>query len=525
MEFNSLLWLKDSKKQKINPSVIKDLGLDTIYEKLIGISEHNETIIYELCMDPDTLIYRQGLLSNFMDTPNLLSDLVMNLEGFLELKPRLSGDYKSPTHFYTLINLVIVVEASIKCLEDLNQTLLYHKLTATGLLQLKEGVSDMLVQPSFKKMKKDLKDIRHILSEINSVEVSINMDPGMRPTDAQVTEVNENSYHFPKAFRKVADALGMDREFQGKYMKSYVPVFGLGRLDWDLLDELEHAFKQHRTALKQFLTAYQTIEIKPFLNLLRELTFYQASYAMLIQLKEFQLPLSVPDLLEPDQRIMELEGLYNVNTAFDKQGQGLVLNDLTMNEAGRIFILTGANMGGKTTVTQAVGQIQVFAQLGLLVPANKARLSLVDHIFTHFPVLEKDTVNLGRLGKECQMFSEVYKQTTPQSLLLLNEPFTGTSYLESLKIAEEAVRAVKYRRTRMIINTHLHELPKSTRDYNVEMENDTNIISLVVGKESCHTSFRVEIGEPLGQSYAQDIALKHGVTFEQLTKRLGGFPI
>ncbi len=522
MEFNSLLWLKDSKKQKINPSVIKDLGLETIYEKLIQLSEHNEGIIYELCMDKATIVYRQGMVSDFQKQPGLLNDLLKNLEGFLELKPRLTREQKNPSHFYSLIHLVVLLEASIKCLEALNQTLMYYEMTSEGLCHLKEVIESAIEDPSFKQMKKDLKDMRFILNEIKSVEMSINMNAGMRPTDAQVTEVNDFKYRFPKAFRRVSDVLHMDKAFLGRYMKGYVPVFGLNSLDWDLLDEMVHAFKKHKATLKQFVTTYQTLDVDPFLTLLRELTFYGANQEMMRQLIGYKLPLCVPELLQPESRTMDLRGFYNVNTANDKRGKDLVLNDLVMNDEGRIFILTGANMGGKTTITQAVGQMQLFAQLGFLVPAQRAQLSLVDGVFTHFPVLEKDTVSLGRLGKECQMFSEIYAQITDQSLLLLNEPFTGTSYLESLKIAQEAVKAVKYRRTRMIINTHLHELARDTKNYNEALENDTTVVSLVVGQDNDKTSFKIGISEPLGRSYAREIAEKHGVTFTQLTKRMGG---
>ncbi|MBC7960063.1 MAG: hypothetical protein H7X94_09370 [Vallitaleaceae bacterium] len=522
MLFNSLLWLEDSKKQKINPQVIKDLGLDTVYNKLIAMSEENEALVYELCLDEETIVYRQNLLSDFTNDPELLKDLVRNLEGFAQLKPRMAQFKANTTTFYSLIHLVILLEASVKCLETLHQTLHYHQFSSSGMLQLRELVSNMVEATAFLQMKKDLKEIRFILREIKSVEMSVNMTPGLRPTDVQVTDVNEYSYRFPKAFRKVSDALEQNKEFFGKYMKSYEPIFGLGIMDWDIMDELEHAFRKHKTSLRNFVNTYERTDIAPFLTLLKELTFYSASYDLMNALRLLNCPLCPPKLLKTEARTFQVKDFYNVHTAFDIEGEGLVYNDLTMDEEARILILTGANMGGKTTVTQAIGQIQLFTQLGLWVSAREATLSLVDNIFTHFPVLEKETLDLGRLGKECQMFSELFHQTTPFSMILLNEPFTGTSYLESLKIAEEAVRAVKHRRARMLVNTHLHELAQTTRGYNETLENDTTIVSIVVGREQDCASFKIAPGEPLGKSYAQDIARKYGVTFEQLTKRLGG---
>lgn len=301
-------------------------------------------------------------------------------------------------------------------------------------------------------------------------------------------------------------------------------MFKLDYVDWDILDELSYAFKSYKEVFNRFVKKYQKIDIKPYITLLEELTFYQASYELSHQLQRLGLPQCFPKLLNANERVMNLKNFYNVNTAYEKMNvidvypnKSVILNDLTMNKDARIFILTGANRGGKTTVTQAVGQIQIFAQLGLFVPAEQASISLADNIFTHFSIKERDTVDLGRLGKECEMFSTIFHQSSEKSLLLLNESFSGTSHLESLKIAEEAVMAAKYKRLRMIYNTHLHELAATACNYNDIFNNDTHISSLVIGSEKDRLSYKIHVGEPLGRSYARDEAYKYGITYEQLT--------
>lgn len=522
--FDSLLWLRSSKIRDMNKEVIEDLNLSGIYKQLIRMSEGHNALIYKLCMDVETIEYRQEILHDFMVEPNFIRDLEMNLRGFYDLQSKNSEVTETLSNFYYLVDLVITVDTSIRCVEDLLQTLRYYKPKSKGLKRLKDNLSQIIEAPEYQEMNRDLKNIKHIFSKVRGLEVSINVSPVMRAYEAQVTDIVDYPYRFPKAFRKIASSSHEDRSFQGNYLKGYNPLFSLGKVHLDLMDEMEYGLREHKEVLLTFLERYKRLDTAPYVNLLEEITFYKASYDLLMQLQEQGLPLCRPRIVNSKERVMVLEDCYNLVLAVhDEHSMGheeIIYNDMRMNKDGRIIILTGANRGGKTTITQAVGQIQIFAQLGLLVPAREATLSLVDGIYTHFPVLEKETVNLGRFGKECEGFNQIFRKATMESLLLLNESFSGTSYLESLKIAEEVVKAVKYKRIRMIYNTHLHELANHVGLLNEELANDTPIISLITGYRDGNNTYKVQAGKPLGVSHGIEIARKHKVTYDQLLERL-----
>lgn len=525
MVFNSLLWLPDSIKQKIDARVTVDLGLHTIYQNLMAIMGQDDFIINELCMDDKTIRYRQGILKEFMNTPGLLSDLIEGLKSVLDINSRLNSGQADGSQFYQLINLVIQVETIIECLETLKKIFNNYEVKSKGLNRLKELAKEKINMDNFRDMKRDLDDIKLILRKIKSAEICANISVEMLPLDVQITEINEDSYSIPEVFSSISKECRSVQTFLGKTITEYKPVFELEYMAWDILDDLALAFKPHKDKFAKFIQTYQYLEIKPYQVLFEELTFYQGSVDFSNQLRRQGLPQCMPNLLATIERRLELKNFYNINTAYEKINNGqqlkgdnqVVLNDLTMDKEARIFILTGANRGGKTTLTQAVGQIQVLAQLGLYIPASEAKISIVDSIYTHFSVKENDTVDLGRLGKECQMFSDIFQRATEKSLLLLNESFSGTSHLESLKIAEEAVMATKYKRIRMVFNTHLHDLAMNTNKYNEAFHNDTRIVSLVIGNAFERHSYKVHIGEPLGKSFARDVAESYGVTYEQLT--------
>lgn len=531
MGFSSLIWLDSSVTCSLSKEAIKDLELVQVYKQLIEDSGMNHSIIEKLCLDEQTICYRQAILGDFMNAPKMLAEMMETLIGFKDIKYRNQRQEKKDYNLYELIHLMVTVELSMNATIAIYDILKSYPIKSTGLIELLKKVEANIEETLFLEMKKDLKEIRHILDEVKSVELSINMNTGMRPVEAQVTGFNQVKYRFPKAFRHVTDVLENEETFFEQKFKVYNPIFGVGQLDWDLLEEVEYSLKKHKKILYTFVNKYEKIDIKPYLVLLDEMTFYQASSKLFGIIREVGSPLCIPQMIPMERRELLIEQGYNLKLVIKGQKDGInginqkkmtaesiICNDFSMNKDGNVFILTGANRGGKTTFTQAIGQIQVLAQLGLYVPAKSAVISPIDGIYTHFPVQENETVDLGKFGKECQMFSEQFHQATSNSLLLLNESFAGTSHLESLRISEEIVRAVHSKGIRMLFNTHLHELPRLCDEINQSEPNDFPLVSIVTGTEGDERSFVISKGDSFGMSYAREIAKKYGVTFEQLLK-------
>ena len=125
-------------------------------------------------------------------------------------------------------------------------------------------------------------------------------------------------------------------------------------------------------------------------------------------------------------------------------------------------------------------------------------------------------MDLGRLGEECVRFRDIYSACTKDSLLLLNETFSTTSFEEGFFIARDSVKAIAQKHTRTNYNTHMHKLAAEADEIN-QTAGAAKVSSLIVKSENGQRSFKVEVGLPEGMSYARDIAEKYGVTFELLT--------
>ena len=127
-------------------------------------------------------------------------------------------------------------------------------------------------------------------------------------------------------------------------------------------------------------------------------------------------------------------------------------------------------------------------------------------------------MDLGRLGEECVRFKELYTAATGDSLMLLNETFSTTSFEEGYYIASDSVKAILKKGIRTIYNTHMHKLAK---ELDTEINTGTaagRAVSLVAETKDGKNSFRVRIAPPEGKSFAREIAVKYGVTYEALTK-------
>ena len=167
-----------------------------------------------------------------------------------------------------------------------------------------------------------------------------------------------------------------------------------------------------------------------------------------------------------------------------------------------------------------MGLLYVLAQGGIFVPAGRFEFRPVDDIFTHYPADEDKTLDYGRLGEECKRFRELFAQCSPDSLLLLNETFSTTSFEEGFFIAKDAVRAILKKGTRCIYNTHMHKLAADLESLNAESAAEGAEVkaeSLVALSDGGQRSFKVKVAPPQGMSYARDIAEKYGVTYEMLT--------
>ena len=150
-----------------------------------------------------------------------------------------------------------------------------------------------------------------------------------------------------------------------------------------------------------------------------------------------------------------------VESALTASGERFVANDLSMSASDRLWLITGPNMGGKSTFLRQTALIAVLAQAGSFVPAARARIGLVDRLFSR--VGASDNLARGRSTFMVEMVetAAILAQATPQSLVILDEIGRGTSTYDGLAIAWAVVEAMHDQlQCRTLFATHYHELTR-----------------------------------------------------------------
>tara|TARA_B100002051_G_scaffold36379_1_gene30069 strand:- start:6027 stop:8648 length:2622 start_codon:yes stop_codon:yes gene_type:complete len=142
------------------------------------------------------------------------------------------------------------------------------------------------------------------------------------------------------------------------------------------------------------------------------------------------------------------------------EGDGrFVPNDISFDKRRKFLLLTGPNMGGKSTYLRQTALITILAQAGSFVPAEKARIGIVDRVFTR--VGAHDDLRRGRSTFMMEMIevAHILRRATPRSLILLDEVGRGTSTFDGLAIAWSVTEDISTRvAARTLFATHYHQL-------------------------------------------------------------------
>lgn len=557
MENFSLLHPQNSKAvyRTLTKEAINDLSIDFICEALTKEPYEINSIkqlLINITDDEEVIKYRVDVFDDFLKYPKLredLSALLVKLNDLREIE-RFQKDSEASS-LWQLVNRLREMGGYVDCITQIKNTLEEIDVKSEGLLQLKESVQKIYNDSGFPDLKKDIEDTLAKAQKLKSITLGVNLDDLLRPKTVGVISLNDKEFTDSGILKRFMKFANKESELHhGNDVSGFISFhpanpattkLGMGKMvtgaqqdvnqvfsaDLTGADPLSDALKKvvtdilRRTVtdIKSMLNKYININGYSFVSLMPEIIFYIRFAELCDKIKQKNIPLCKAKINPKGERSCFAKDIYNIKLAI-KAVQGdeidIVTNEFSFDDDKRIYILTGPNRGGKTTITQAVGLAFLLAQNGIYVPASSMELSPCDNIFTHFPADENDTVDLGRLGEESKRLSEIFDSASEYSLLLLNESLATTNVAEGLYIAKDVVKAMRYLGTRAVFNTHMHDLARNLDEVNTLVEGKSRVESMVTGVENGQRSFKVFIAPPQGVSYAKDIAEKYGVTFDKI---------
>lgn len=539
----------------LTKEAINDLSIDFLCEALTkDVYERNsiKQLLINITDDEEVIKYRCDVFDDFLRFPQLRADLSALLEKLNDLREieRFQKDTEASS-MWQLVNRLREMGGYVECITQIKTTLESIDIKSEGLLNLKSKVQAVYNDSGFPDLKKDIEETLAKARKLKSITLGVNLDELLRPKTVGVISLNDKEFTDSGILKRFMKFANHESELHhGNDVSGFVSFhpanpstasFGFGKIVMGPQGDVNQVFRSEVTGadplsealkkvvtdilrrtvidIKSMLNKYVSIDGYSFISLMPEIIFYIRFAELCDKIKEKNLPLCKAQVMSKDERNCFISDIYNIKLAIkavNGEEIDIVTNEFVFDDEKRIYILTGPNRGGKTTVTQAVGFAFLLAQNGIYVPASSMKFSPCDNIFTHFPADENDTVDLGRLGEESKRLSEIFSDATRYSLILLNESLATTNVAEGLYIAKDVVKAMRYLGVRSVFNTHMHDLARNLDEANSGVEGESMIASMVTGVENGRRSFKVFIAPPQGVSYARDIAEKYGVTFDKI---------
>ena len=546
---------------KIEDDAFHDLGLDVITKEVSSEPREQSiiaNILSHLSEDPDVTNYRQDVFDDLKNLPDI-REKISELFEKIEFNKQYGVIRKSKDEvegLWFLMHRLNQYRDYITCVDALKECLGDERIKSQGLKDYRSYIDEVYADAHFNELKKDLEKLTKETSEIQSVTIGMNLNSRLEATSMGIVSVNNKPFKKSNIVSNFADGISGDKikegnewngdmhyrvvEKQGgqsftgvmtEMIKATNPLVrsassstttsiasgdGIANSPAQFDTVLNRMLDVMAKSLRRTLDKYSEMALSEVADVIPEFIYYIRFIDFLSKIESKGFKLTKPKAVPKGDVNMQAKGFYNFKLAMNLlTPKDLVVNDLDFDNDHTIYILTGANRGGKTTATQGIGLLYALAQGGVYVPADSFVFAPADCIYTHFPADEDQTMDLGRLGEECIRFKEIFEKAKDTSLILMNETFSTTSFEEGYYIACDSIKALLTKGARTIYNTHMHKLGIDAEDFSKDFKKKAS--SLIVKSDGGKRSFKLAIAPPEGSSYAADIAKKYGVTYEMLT--------
>jgi DNA mismatch repair protein MutS len=261
-------------------------------------------------------------------------------------------------------------------------------------------------------------------------------------------EVSKANLHLvPQDYERKQTLVGAERfttpelkEYEAKILDAQEKIIEIERR---LFTELRTAIAAEAKRIRQTALALAEVDVL-------------ASLAHIAALRNY----CRPQFVEAVGELEIMEGRHPVIELQEMSSERFVPNDLYLNGTNHnILLLTGPNMGGKSTYLRQTALIVILAQMGSFVPARSAKLSVVDRVFTRIGASDNLARGRSTFMVEMTETAAILHTATARSLILLDEVGRGTATYDGLAIAWAAVEYLHARvRAKTLFATHYFEL-------------------------------------------------------------------
>ena len=530
-----------AKLYELPQGYVRNLELEKLASILSPYNNHYTVNLFnELCDDPDIINYRLDIIADFMAVPKLGTTVRKIIDVMVENDRKNVYNLNDPDSFDKLDDAITAFDGYIQCMDIMHEFWERYssQLHSDGIKRMFAFFEEQFYDKHFVKLREELAELKEEISKgIRSVTVAVNLDDRMVPISAGIVEYSHEPYVIkPSLFDRIiyhGAYFGENtvKKLHTKFVASEsVRDRIVNTADESLFKELSYLTDKYVDMIDDVLKQYQRIGFKDMYNINYQLEFYLGAVNLIELAKSAGLSMCRPKLLPKSERKSVMKGLYDMIYFSEcrlwnlraKEKKTVVTNDIAFDDKSRMYILTGANNGGKTTFVRAIGICQLMAQTGLYVPCESCEISLADFIYTHFPKEEQTGIDASKFTTEIKEFKTISDTITPSSLLLMNESIQSTTPNECIEVSKELLKRFCMIGVRGILATHIVDLAELIDDINAEPDIASKIDSLVVTVEEATGKrlYKIERGVPAMTGYASHILQQFGINADEIKERL-----
>ena len=463
----------------------------TTREELLSILR-NMTDLERIC----TKIFYKG--ANPKDIIRLHESLILlpDIQNILQTQ---AGDkFSKNALFSEIFNHVTALPEVVTIIEE--------TLNQDAPSNLQDG---SIIKPGFNA---ELDDLRHIIHDSKSVLTEFE-----EKEQDRVNKVAQSS-HVKESKLKVDYTRG-----HGYYIeiKSSAPVPDDYSIARSLKDRTRYTTPELLNLANKLLSAEEdikTLEIKlykdllirlnPYVSIIQEISTFIGQLDVLLTFAHISNGNNYVRPVISENQIIEIQnGRHPVIEKILSLGE-FVPNDTHLNSKDhQLLIISGANMGGKSTYLRQVALITILAQMGCFIPANSAKIGIVDRIFTRVGIVDDIWKGQSHFMIEMNETANILNNATNRSLVLLDEIGRGTSTNTGLAIGWAVAKYLHENvKCRTLFATHFHQLNEMEKNfqginnYHLAVLYKNNVLTFLrkVEKGGTDESYGLEVAEIAG---------------------------
>ncbi len=548
----SLLYKETYIETKLDDKTCRDIGLDKLSDLVNDINPNYRSLLQRLKKIPtdhENILYRQEIFNEVISCKNFVDSLEGFIDDAAELEKKISDKYNDlPDHRRRLRWKLYTLQQYKKCVEALYKILGQKELKSGGFQKLFEVINEVRNCNEYAVINNMIPNLIKEIGRMKNIKIGMKFNLKLQPDKVKLCNIghfqlpdkaSQNTNTDTETVRVITAG---EQKQVGKVKRFFQRIYSVvfeerwitmalapkttkRNPDIMIMNDIQRYVDECLNRLAEGMDTYISEHSRYIINIASELDFYTTGYRLVNNLIKLGIPMCKPII----SKYTCIKGLCDITTGLllynDDKINKLVTNTIDFSYNKNIFIVTGPNQGGKTTFLRALGVAQIFFQGGLYVPAEQAEMVPICNLYTHFLKNEKRLLGEGRLDEELKELSGILYSITENDMLLMNESISCTTAYDGYIIAKNIVKALRDIGTKTVYSTHLHELADAVDQINNENVGKSRIVSLRAEVEEAEgggfiRTYRISEGKSDGRSFAGDIALQQGMTYDLMNQIL-----